>query len=137
MARPVPVTIAVVLIYLGALLGAAIGVLVLLSRYQAEADQVLPVSLIGAGIILFGLLMLAVGGGVGRGSRGSRLIVTIYLAVQVVLHSVTIASTESWDWFGFAQVVFDVLILAALWLPPGSRYFRAASPTDAEIPAPA
>lgn len=129
--RPVPVTIAVVLIYLGALLSAGIGVLVLLSRYDAQPADVLPVSLLGAGIVLFGLLTLAVGGGVARGSRGARLVITLYLAVRLALHITSIVTTEQWDWLEAASVAVDVLIVAALWLPPGSAYFRVAAGTDA------
>ncbi len=125
--RPVTVALAVVFIYLGGLFSAGLGLLVLLSRYDVGGDEVLPVSLIGAGIILFGLLTLAVGGGVGRGSRGSRLIVTVYLALLLVLQIVTVVTSDEWDWFGFAEIVIEVLILAAVWLPPGARYFRAAS----------
>lgn len=135
MARPVVVTIAVVLVYLGGLLSAGLGVLVLLSRYRVPADAVLPVSLIGAGIILFGLLTLAVGGGVGRGSRGSRVLLTVYLAVALTLHTVNIVTSDSWDWFGFAEVAVELLIIAAVWLPPGSRYFTARAETDAAAAA--
>ncbi len=45
----------------------AIGILVLLSRYRVDAAEVLPVSLLGAGVILFGLLTIAVASGVARG----------------------------------------------------------------------
>ena len=63
------VTIAVVLVYLTGVVGALIGVLVLLSRYQVDRASVLPVSLLGAGIILFALLTFAVASGLSRGSR--------------------------------------------------------------------
>ena len=46
------------------------GILVLLSRYeQHDAAGVLRISLVGVGITLFGLLLVAAGGGVRRGSR--------------------------------------------------------------------
>jgi holin-like protein len=121
--RPVVVTIAIVLVYLSGLLNAVIGTFVLLSRYQVEPDAVLPVSLLGAAIILFGLLTLAVASGLGRGSRLARLGLTIYLAAQIVLHVVTIVVADTWDWAEPVQIALEVLILAAVWLPPGARFF--------------
>ena len=67
--RPVAVTVAIVLVYIGGLLNTALGVLVLLSRYEVSADLVLPVSLIGAATILLGLLTVAGGSALSRGSR--------------------------------------------------------------------
>jgi len=121
--RPVLVTIVLVLVYLSGLSNAALGLLVLLSRYQVPDDEVLVVSLLGAGIILFGLLTLAVASAVGRGRRLARLAVSVYLAVQFVLHVVTVATT-SWDPVTLVQILVDVFIVAALWAPPGSRWFR-------------
>lgn len=122
--RPVPVTIAVVLVYLGGFSSAAAGTLILLSRYRVATDLVLPVSLLGAGVILFGLLTLAVASGVSRGSRLARLLLTIFTAAQFALHALTIVSTEGWDWSAMIEIVADVFILIAVWAPPWSRYFR-------------
>lgn len=133
--RPVLVTIAVVLVYIGGLTSAAIGILILLSRYQVERAEVLPVSLLGAGIILFGLLTLAVASGVARGRRFARLLLTIYLAVAITLEIVTIVSTDAWDWSAIVEMAADAFILIALWAPPGSRYFRDASVGSAEAAA--
>lgn len=116
------VTIAVVLIYISGLANTAVGILVLLSRYDVPAGDVLAVSLLGAGVILLGLLTLAIASAIARGSRLARLLLTAYLAVQVVLHAVTIATT-AWDAALLALTVADVFILAALWTPPGARFF--------------
>lgn len=129
------VTIAVVLVYIGGLTSAAVGILILLSRYQVERAEVLPVSLLGAAIILFGLLTLAVASGVARGRRFARLLLTIYLAVALVLNLITIVSTDAWDWSAIVEMAADAFILVALWAPPGSRYFRAASVDAAEAAA--
>ncbi len=123
MRRPVLVTIVLVLVYLSGLSNTALGLLVLLSRYQVPEAEVLIVSLLGAGIILLGLLTLAVASAVGRGRRLARLAVTVYLVVQFVLHVITVATT-SWDPVTLIQIVVDVFIVAALWAPPGSRWFR-------------
>jgi hypothetical protein len=133
------VTIAVAFVYISGLSSALLGTLVLLSRYQADKGAVLPVSLLGAGIILFGLLTLAVASGVARGSRLSRLLVTIYLAIQLPLHVITIVSSDSWDWVATAEIVIELYVLFALWAPPGSRHFVAAPVAAAEpssAPAP-
>lgn len=123
--RPVVVTLSIVLVYVTAFLSIAVGILVLLSRYQVAAEDVLVVSLLGAAIILLGLLMIAVASGLGRGSRFSRMLMTIYLVLAIALHVTTIATTDGWQWSAIVQGVLDLLILAALWLPPGSRWFVA------------
>lgn len=129
--RPVPVTIALVFIYLSGLGSAAVGILILLSRYRVDADAVLPVSLLGAAVILFGLLTLAVASGVSRGSRLSRLLVTIYLGIELVLHVITIVTTDDWDWIGLVVIAVELFVLVALWAPPGSRWFRAIAQAEA------
>ena len=130
--RPVVVTIAVVFVYISGLTNALLGILVLLSRYSVDRGSVLMVSLVGAGIILFALLTLAVASGIARGSRLSRILVTIYLGVELPLHVITIVSSDSWDWASTALIVVDLFVLFALWLPPGSRHFIAESvPADA------
>jgi len=134
-AQPILVRVAVVLVYLSGFASVAIGILILLSRYQVERSEVLPVSLLGAAVILFGLLTIAVASGVARGRRFARLLVSIYLVVQFVLHSVTIVSADIWDWTSLAEMAAYVLIAVALWTPPGSRYFRNASADQAEAAA--
>jgi holin-like protein len=129
--RPVTVTIAIVLVYISGILNVVVGTFVLLSRYQAAADAVLPVSLLGAAIILFGLLTLAVASGLSRGSRLARLLLTIYLVVQIALHIVTIVVADTWDWTETAQIALEVLILLAVWLPPGAHFFRVRRVDDA------
>lgn len=129
--RPVPVTIALVFIYLSGLGSAVVGILILLSRYRVDADAVLPVSLLGAAVILFGLLTLAVASGVSRGSRLSRLLVTIYLGIELVLHVITIVTTDDWDWIGLVVIAVELFVLVALWAPPGSRWFRAIAQAEA------
>jgi hypothetical protein len=118
------VRVAVVLVYLSGFASVAIGILVLLSRYRVEPAEVLPVSLLGAGIILFGLLTIAVASGVARGRRLARLLLTTYLAVQFVLHIVTIVTADTWDWTSAAEMAIYIFTAVAVWTPPGSRYFR-------------
>jgi holin-like protein len=132
--QPILVRVAVVLIYLSGFATVAIGILVLLSRYRVGAAEVLPVSLLGAGVILFGLLTIAVASGVARGRRLARLLLTIYLAAQFTLHIVTIVTADTWDWSSVVTMAVYVFIAIALWAPPGSRYFRA-DPVDPSVEA--
>lgn len=120
--RPLLITLVVVLTALNGIGSALVGVLILLSRYDVPAGDVLAVSLIGAGVILFGLLTLAIAGGIGRGSRLARLLATLYLAVQLLLAVLSFVLTD-WDAWGIVGAALDVLTLLALWLPPGARHF--------------
>lgn len=126
-------TIAVVLIYVSGLSSAAVGTLLLLSRYQVAPDSVLPTSLLGAAVILFGLLTIAVGSGVSRGRRLARVFVSIYLGIQLVLHVITVVTTDTWDWTAIAIIVAELFTAFALWAPPGAGYFRAATASEAAI----
>ncbi|MFG6444097.1 hypothetical protein ACFXQA_02375 [Microbacterium sp. P07] len=121
--RPALVTVVVVLVYLSGLLNAAVGLLILLSRYQVPESDVLGVSLLGAAIILLGLLTLAVASAVGRGSRLARLAVTVYIAAQYALQILAIATT-TWDAATIVPLVAQAFIVVAMWAPPGSRWFR-------------
>lgn len=128
------VTIAVALVYVSGILNVIVGVIVLLSRYHVVEPEMLTVSLIGAAIILFGLLSIAIASALARGSRAARLFATLYLAAQFALHIATIVSADVWDWAEAVQMLTEVVIVVALWAPPGSRFFRAAkalNPTGA------
>ena len=117
-------TVVAVLVYLSGFLATGFGILVLLGRYEGEtAGDVLIISLMGAGIALFGLLVVAVAAGVRRGSALSRLLVTIYLALTVVLDVVVIVSSDRWDGGAIVTGVVATAILVLLWTPPASRTF--------------
>lgn len=122
--RPVPVTIAVVLIYLGGLANAMFGLLFLLSRYDVPSSMVMTVSLIGVGIILFGLLSVAAAAGLGRGSGLSRLFVSVLSVALIGLQLASLAIDHDWDGWSLAQVVVSALVVVAVWVPPAGRFFR-------------
>lgn len=125
--RPVIVALAVAFVYVTGLLDILLGILVLLSRYdQSNSGDVLTVSLIGAAIILFGLLIIGIASGVARGSRLSRIALTVYLAIQVPLHALAIAAADV-DWIALIQLALEIFTLVVLWLPPTNRFFRAAA----------
>ncbi|KAF2416715.1 hypothetical protein [Microbacterium sp. B35-30] len=123
--RPVTiaVTIAVVAVYVSAFANVLLGILILLSRYQVARADVLPVSLLGAAVILFGLLLVAVASGLSRGSRLSRVLATVYLSILIALNAATIATTDGWDWSTAVQLAVEVIVVVLLWAPPGSRRF--------------
>lgn len=126
--RPGLLTAAVVIMYVAGFGNTAVGVAVLLSRYdQTTPEDVLATSLIGSAMALFGLFMVAVAAGIGRGSGLSRVLATIYVAAQIVLHVVSFVSEHAWDWGSAAALVLDVALLAVLWAPATSRYFRGVS----------
>ena len=122
------VTIAIVLVYLSALSSVALGILILLSRYRVPDDSVLAVTLVGSAIILFGLLMIAIASGLSRGSRFARLLITVYFGILVALNVFTIVTTDDWDAFSVVQTIVQAVVVAALWLPPGSLRFASTDP---------
>lgn len=128
--RPVAVTVAIMLVYLGGLLNTALGVLVLLSRYEVTADLVLPVSLIGAATILLGLLTIAGGSALSRGSRLARILLTAYLSVLVVLQAAAMLLTEL-DATLAAALVAALAVIAALWIPGNARRYFTRPPVEA------
>ncbi|WP_205649422.1 hypothetical protein [Agromyces sp. LHK192] len=138
--RPVVLTVVLVLVYLNAGANVLIGLFVLLSRYDVTGDAVLAVSLVGAAIILFGLLELAAAGGVGRGSTLSRILLTIYVGVLALLNLTTILIADTWDWAASATLAVELAIIVVLWLPPVSAFMRdaatAARGTGGGTPAP-
>ncbi|KAA9108487.1 hypothetical protein F6B43_09375 [Microbacterium rhizomatis] len=123
--RPVIVTLAIVVVYVSGLGNAALGLLILLSRYDVQGDAaILTVSLLGAGTILLGLLTVAIASGLSRGSRFARILITVYFGIQIVLHVLTIVDADTWDVTATIQIVFELLVIAVVWLPPGARFFR-------------
>jgi len=128
--RPAAVTVAIMLVYIGGLLNTALGVLVLLSRYEVTADLVLPVSLIGAATILLGLLTIAGGSALSRGSRLARTLLTAYLSVLVVLQAAAMALTEL-DATLAAALVAALAVIAALWIPRNARRYFIRSAVEA------
>ncbi|WP_431803079.1 HAD-IC family P-type ATPase [Microbacterium sp. bgisy203] len=123
-ARPWPVSVAVVLVYLGGLASALFGILYLLSRYDVTDDLVVEVTLIGAGIILFGFLSMAAAAGLSRGSGLSRVFVTVLAAVLIGLQLWSLVVHQDWSVWTFAQIALHVGVVVALWAKPAWRFFR-------------
>jgi len=125
--RPGGVTFAVVLMYIGGIAQIALGVLTIFLRYAPDvaADgTTFAVSLTGAGMILFGLFVVALASGVARGSRVSRVSATVVVALGLVLMLADLIVADDGDWSGVAiQGLVVVCVVLPLWTGAGRRYF--------------
>jgi len=125
--RPGGVTFAVVLMYIGGIAQIALGVLTIFLRYAPDvaADgTTFAVSLTGAGMVLFGLFVVALASGVARGSRVSRLSATVVVALGLVLMLADLIVADDGDWSGVAiQGLVVVCVVLPLWTGAGRRYF--------------
>ncbi|AYF98211.1 hypothetical protein [Protaetiibacter intestinalis] len=127
--RPVAVTLAVIVVYLGAILSVVLGVIVLLARYETDDDaERLVVSLLGIGIALFGLLGVSVASGLARGSRLSQWLLTLFAVSQLVLQGIAVTVDRAVDVVTAVAIGLEVLLLVALWLPTSRRYMRRSVP---------
>ncbi len=131
--RPAVVTAAIVLVYVGGLLNTALGVVVLLARYAVTPDLVLPVSLVGAATVLLGLLTVAGGSALSRGSVLARALLTGYLAMLIVLQVIAMALTEL-DPVLVIALVAATAVIAAVWIPARARRWFGGGVTR-EVPA--
>ncbi|KJC63296.1 membrane protein [Agreia bicolorata] len=113
--------------YLGGVAQIALGILTLFIRYIPDAptgDIGLLVSLFGAGMILFGLFVIALASGVARGSHASRVSATVVLLLTLVLALVDLVVAGDGDWSGVAvQLVSSTAVILPLWTGAGRRYF--------------
>ena len=125
--RPGFVTVAVVVMYLGGIAQIALGILTLFIRYIPDAptgDVGLLVSLFGAGMILFGLFVIALASGVARGSRAARVSATVVLLLALALAIADLIVAGDGDWSGVAvQLVLSAAVILPLWTGAGRRYF--------------
>lgn len=125
--RPVELTVVVVLAYVQGVLDVGVGILLLLTRYldevRAEGDAFF-MSVLGAAVILFGLLVIAVASGIARGDRIARIVLTVGVTLSLALDaaSIIVAPTESWG--SVASGVIGIAILLIIWTGRGARHFR-------------
>ncbi|WP_424446067.1 HAD-IC family P-type ATPase [Microbacterium sp. CH-015] len=120
---PPAITVAAVLAYVAALAATGLGLIVLLARYDVPDDDVLRVSLLGAGIALFGLMILAAAAGMRRGSGLLRLLVSVYLVIVVGLTVLVLADSRLSNLWATGVAVIGVVAIVLPWLPPASRFF--------------
>jgi len=116
-------TVVAVLAYATGFLATGLGILVLLGRYEADADDAQTFSIVGAAIALFGLLVVAVAAGLRRGSGLSRLLITVYLALVLLLSVLVIVAGDTWDWGATTTAVTAIFVIVLLWTAPVARSF--------------
>ena len=125
--RPGWVTWAVVLMYIGGIIQIALGILTVFLRYAPDvaADGIaLGVTLVGAGIILFGLFVIGLASGVARGSRASRVGATVVILLGLALAIADLVIAGDADWSGVAiQLILVAAVIVPLWVGAGRRYF--------------
>jgi hypothetical protein len=121
------VTFAVVVMYAGGLAQIALGILTLFVRYIPDAPTGglgLLITLFGAGMILFGLFVIALASAVARGSRAGRVSATVVLLLALALALTDLVVVGDGDWSGVAvQLVASAAVILPLWTEPGRRYF--------------
>ena len=131
--RPRPpkrVIVVVVLTYIAGVLDILFGIVLILSRYddavRADGDAY-EVTLWGAGVILLGLLTIAMASGLTRGRNSARIFVTVLLSISLLLSVVDVvanpADASSWWSLGVGGVI-SALVILALWAGRSAEFFR-------------
>jgi hypothetical protein len=127
--RPWELTIVVVLAYIQGVLDVALGIVLLLTRYlddvRAEGDAFF-VTVVGAAVILFGLLVIAVASGIARGDRVARIVLTVGVSLSLALDAASIVIDPSQPWGSVVSAAIGVAILVISWTGRGARHFRRA-----------
>ena len=131
--RPRPpkrVIVVVVLTYIAGVLDILFGIVLILSRYddavRADGDAY-EVTLWGAGVILLGLLTIAMASGLTRGRNSARIFVTVLLSISLLLSivDVVVAPTDASSWWSLGVGgVLSALVILALWAGRSAEFFR-------------
>jgi len=127
--RPGGVTFVAVLTWISGLLDVIGGTILLFQTSVAAtveqfggASQLIASAIIS---ILIGVIVIAVAGGLLRGSGGARLIVTI-LQVLSIASSIFLAIAYPAGAIGeYFSILFSVIVLAFLWSPRANEFFRS------------
>jgi len=131
--RPRPpkrVIAVVVLTYISGILDIIAGILLILLRYDdavRAAGDAFAVSLWGAGIILIGLLTIAMASGLTRGRNSARIFVTVLVSLSALVWVIGViaAPTDGSSWWSLAiGGGISALIILALWAGRPAEFFR-------------
>jgi lysylphosphatidylglycerol synthetase-like protein (DUF2156 family) len=127
--RPGLVTFSVVLMYIGGIAQIILGILTIFLRYTPEAQSggiALPITLLGAGMILFGLLVIGLASGVARGSEAARRGATAVMLLGLAFALVDLIVAADGDWSAvIVQSIATVAVVVPQWVGRGRRYFEA------------
>ena len=131
-ARPGWVSFAVGVMFVGGIAQIALGILTIFLRYaQSVVDDgiAFPITLVGTGMILLGLFVIALASGVARASRASRLSATTVLLLGLALMLIELWVSADGDWSGvLVQGAAAAAVIIPLWSRAGRRYFAVRRP---------
>ncbi|WP_438853320.1 hypothetical protein [Agromyces sp. M3QZ16-3] len=117
----------VVLTYLAGFVDIALGVLLVLARYDAEVrrdGEQLPVTLLGAALILIGLLTIAMASGLTRARNSARIFVTALMGLSLTTSVLDLVRDADSIWSTLIGAVVPIAVILVLWTGRGARYFR-------------
>jgi hypothetical protein len=129
---PKRVIVVVVLAYISGVIDIVAGVLLILLRYDADvraSGEALPITLWGTGMILIGLLTIAMASGLTRGRNIARIFVTALVVLSTIVDTIDLVAApgDGGAWWSFGVgVVVTALIILALWVGRSAEFFRRA-----------
>ncbi len=124
---PKRVIVVVVLAYISGILDIIAGILLILLRYDDEVERAgdaYAITLVGAAMILIGLLTIAMASGLTRGRNSARIFVTALVSLSTLVSIVDFVRDQSTVWSLVIGGVIAVLIILALWAGPSAAFFR-------------
>jgi len=124
---PKRVIVVVVLAYISGILDIIAGVLLILLRYDDEverAGEAYAITLVGAAMILIGLLTIAMASGLTRGRNSARIYVTALVSLSTLVSIIDVVRDPSTVWSLVIGGVIAVLIILALWAGRSAEFFR-------------
>lgn len=126
--RPGTVTFAVVLMYMAGIIQILLGILTIFLRYTPDAQSqgvTLPITLLGAGMVLFGLLVIGLASGVARGSSAARQGATAVMLLGLAFAVLDLLVAADGDWSAvISQSIASIAVVVPLWTGRGRRYFE-------------
>ncbi|WP_314323336.1 hypothetical protein [Paenarthrobacter ilicis] len=126
--RPGTVTFAVVLMYMAGITQILLGILTIFLRYTPDAQSqgvTLPITLLGAGMVLFGLLVIGLASGVARGSSAARQGATAVMLLGLAFAVLDLLVAADGDWSAvISQSIASIAVVVPLWTGRGRRYFE-------------
>ena len=127
---PKRVIAVVVLTYISGILDIIAGILLILLRYDdavRAAGDAFAITLWGAGIILIGLLTIAMASGLTRGRNSARIFVTVLVSLSALVWVIGVITTptDGSSWWSLAiGGGISALIILALWAGRPAEFFR-------------
>ncbi|GAA1057902.1 hypothetical protein GCM10017608_03040 [Agromyces luteolus] len=117
----------VVLTYLAGFVDIVLGVLLVLARYDAEVrrdGEQLAVTLLGAALILIGLLTIAMASGLTRARNSARIFVTALMGLSLATSVLDLVRDTDAIWSTLVGAVVPIAVILVLWTGRGARFFR-------------